>query len=198
MSGTYPTSPKFNNMSIKSFAPSRVSTAHSQKRQVRFTATHRWIIEGIYPPMTRAEFAPIFAFANKQLGQSGTFQFVLPVDSEALGAGGGTPLVNGASQTGSDVITDGWPNSTVILKAGDYIKFANHAKIYQVTADVTSDGSGNATIGIFPSLMESPAENSAVSYDDLEFTVSFSGDLQETQISQDGYSSFEVEFIEVA
>jgi hypothetical protein len=81
-----------------------------------------------------------------------------------LGAGGGTPLVNGASQTGSSIITDGWPDSTVVLKAGDLVQFASITLVYDVTADVTSDGSGNATIPISPNIFSggSPANNAAI------------------------------------
>jgi len=100
------------------------------------------------------------------------------------GAGGGTPLVNGASQTGASIITDGWPNSTAILKKGDIITFADvydvnprtyesngYLKQFVVTADVSSDVSGNATIAISPAITTSgarqnvdagPANNAAI------------------------------------
>lgn len=81
-----------------------------------------------------------------------------------LGAGGGTPLVNGADQTGSTIVTDGWPNSTMVLKAGDLITFAGVTLVYDVTADGTSDGSGNLTISINPPIFSggSPANNAAI------------------------------------
>ena len=67
-----------------------------------------------------------------------------------LGAAGGTPLVNGASQTGTSLITDGWPNSTAILKAGDLITGTTTTTVYEQTVDVSSDGSGNATLTLNP------------------------------------------------
>lgn len=78
----------------------------------------------------------------------------------ARGALGGTPLVNGADQTGISLVTDGWPNSTSVLKAGDFITVNDELKI--VTSDVTSDGSGNATIAIEPKIRVSPDDNSAI------------------------------------
>jgi len=89
------------------------------------------------------------------------------VFTHTVGAYGGTPLSNSAIvQTGSSIVTDGWTASVVgLLKAGDVITFAGVNEInpqsYQstgrlqqflVTADVTSDVSGNATILISPSI----------------------------------------------
>ncbi|MCK5132402.1 MAG: hypothetical protein KAR40_09670 [Candidatus Sabulitectum sp.] len=75
-----------------------------------------------------------------------------------------TPLVNGASQSGESLITDGWQASTAVLKAGDIITIADVNAInpqnrdltgsgvrqFTVTEDVTSDGAGNATLSIAP------------------------------------------------
>jgi hypothetical protein len=81
-----------------------------------------------------------------------------------------TPLVNGANQTGTSIITDGWNASTQVLNVGDIVQFAG---IYQVnpqnrqstgvlqpfviTAPVTSDGSGNATLPISPGIVTAGA-----------------------------------------
>lgn len=79
---------------------------------------------------------------------------------------GSTPLVNGADQTGANLITDGWAVSTLVLRRGDVFTVGNDVfavnprsrvstgqlRQFVVTADVTSDGSGNATIPISPSI----------------------------------------------
>lgn len=78
------------------------------------------------------------------------------------GVQGGSGTVNGANQTGSSIITNGWSNTiTNLLKVGDIITFAGVHRInpltrqstgdlrqFVVTANVSSDGSGNATIPI--------------------------------------------------
>jgi hypothetical protein len=92
------------------------------------------------------------------------------VISHTGGAGGGTPLIDGASQTGASLNTKGWPNSTAVLKAGDIITIADvnavhdvskvsygRVKQFVVTADVTSDGSGDAVVAISPSITTSGA-----------------------------------------
>ena len=80
------------------------------------------------------------------------------------GAGGGTPLVNGASQTGSSLVTDGWPNTTLVMKAGDVFKVAGLNALYRIRDDLTSDGSGDGTLTINPPVASgnSPANNAAL------------------------------------
>lgn len=105
---------------------------------------------------------------------------------------GGTPLVNGASQgitTGwastTSLITDGWTAAAASrLKAGDVFTIANVNAVnpmnknstgslmqFVVTADVSSDGSGNLTAVISPAIISAgpfqnvsaaPADNAAI------------------------------------
>lgn len=80
-------------------------------------------------------------------------------------ADGYGPFVNGAGQTGSELIIDGAsPNEDAYLRAGDYIQLgaASSARLHKVLADVATDDDGNATIDIWPSLRSSPADNSIV------------------------------------
>lgn len=107
------------------------------------------------------------------------------VASRTVGTQGGTPLVNGAAQTGASLITDGWTNSvTNVLRAGDIFTIANVFAVNPVTKQTTgrlqqfvvttstnSDGSGNATLAISPSIVATgttqnvtagPADNAAI------------------------------------
>jgi len=78
---------------------------------------------------------------------------------------GSTPLVNGANQSGNSLVTDGWANSTLVLKDGEIISVADVngvnpisysdygvRRTFTVVGDVTSDGSGNATIVVSPDI----------------------------------------------
>jgi hypothetical protein len=108
------------------------------------------------------------------------------VASRTVGAQGGTPLVNGASQTGATLACDGWSNSiTGVLKAGDIFTMAGVYAVnpvtkqstgrlqqFVVTADANSNGSGQiAALAISPSIVTSgttqtvtasPADNAAM------------------------------------
>ena len=124
-----------------------------------------WEFEASLKPMTRASAEEWISFMISLNGMQGTFLLGDPLGTTARGIGTGTPLVKGASQTGSSLITDGWTASqTGILKAGDYIQLGagSSSKLYKVLVDANSDGSGNATFDIFPSINTAVADNSAI------------------------------------
>lgn len=87
--------------------------------------------------------------------------------THTVGPLGGTPTVNGASQTGSSILTQAWTAAAASrLKEGDVVQFAGvfeintmnyqstgRLKDFVVTADVSSDGAGAATIPISPAII---------------------------------------------
>lgn len=108
------------------------------------------------------------------------------VKYHAKGTATGTPLVYGASQSGTSLSTDGWTGGvTNILKQGDIFTIAGVNSVnpvsyedtgdlqqFVVTADVDSNGAGSATIPISPSIAVAsgvyttvtakPADNAAI------------------------------------
>ena len=198
MSGAWPTSPGWKAQTLASFAPTLVSKSINGYRHSRQVAGQVWRLTAAYPPMFRAQFAPVTAFAAAQRGQFETFTVVPPEISVPQGnIVGSTPLVNGASQTGRLLITDGWANDTLVMKAGDLFKVATNDKVYMVTADGTSDGSGNLTLAIEPALVASPGNNDALTVTAVPFTMSMLSDIQEFRHSAGGFFTFEVDFEEV-
>jgi hypothetical protein len=172
MSGTFPGTPALEGIKMKSVTPTMVSFSHNLRRQARSLGSQLWYIEGNLPPMYRSEAAPIYAFLMAQRGQYETFNIVLPGLGSSRGVATGTPLVKGASQTGRSVLTDGWTaTQTNIVRAGDFIKFAGHNKVYMITADTNSNGFGEATITVEPALVASPADNAVVTVNNVPFTV---------------------------
>jgi hypothetical protein len=147
--------------------------------------------------MTRAQFAPIHAFVLKQRGQYESFQIIPPVVGVGLGSPAGTPLVNQADQTGRSLVTKGWSNSIAIFKAGDYLKISGNDKVYMVTADVSSNGSGEASIAIEPALVASPANDAAITHSSVPFTVALRSGVQEFATGTNGLFTFEIDFEEV-
>lgn len=120
-----------------------------------------WEADISLPPMKRAVAEYWISFLLKLNGSYGTFLLGDPNGATPRGVATGTPLVKGANQTGSDLITDGWTTSTTgILKAGDYIQIGNY--LHKVLDDVNSDSSGNATLTLFPDLRTSPADNTTI------------------------------------
>lgn len=198
MSGAFPTTPIANAIKIKNNQTTIVSTSISGRRQARQLQNQRWEMTVSFPPMTRANFAPIFAFINSQRGRKESFTYTPPIIDDALGTETGSVLVNGVHAVGDTTIAmDAFAGDGAgRFKAGDYIKFASHDKVYMVVSDVTSS-SNAATVTIEPPLTTALADNSAVTYDSVPFTVALKNDAQEFQIGQDAFFRYELDFIEV-
>jgi hypothetical protein len=127
-------------------------------------------------------------YARGQMGTAVGFDWYMDQNCNTHTTGtfttGSTPLVKGAAQTGSSLITDGWANSTAVILKGDVFTIANvnhvnpqslastgTAQQFVATANGTSDGSGNLTVSISPSITTgtgfqtvdaSPADNAAI------------------------------------
>jgi len=197
MSGTFPTSPKFQSLAVSSNQSTFVSRSISGRRQSRQIGGQYWRLRASFPPMTRAQFAPIYAFVIAQRGRYESFSVIPAVISTGQGSPAGTPLVNGADQTGRSLVTNGWSNSIAIFKAGDYLKIAGNDKVYMVTADVSSNGSGEASIAIEPALVASPANDAAITHSSVPFTVALRAGVQEFATGTTGLFQFEIDMEEV-
>ena len=93
------------------------------------------------------------------------------IQSQTVGAYAGSGVVNGAGQTGSTLITNGWTASiTGLLNVGDVFTITGVNTVnpqnrvttgqlqnFVVTATANSDGSGNSTISIYPAITTSGA-----------------------------------------
>lgn len=116
------------------------------------------------PLVSRDRAMPWITFVKKLKGKTGTFLFGDPLGATPLGVATGTPLVKGGSQSGNQLVTDGWtPSVTGILKAGDYIQHGtgNDARLYMNLTDADSDSGGNATLDLWPDIRgdKVPADN---------------------------------------
>ena len=138
------------------------------KQQVYQYPGQRWEADIALPPIERLDAEQWVSFLMKLYGQKGTFLLGDPLGGTARGSASsapGTPVVNGASQTGGTLAIDGLPASaTGYLKAGDYIQLgsAATAQLYKVLNDEDSNGSGEATLDIWPNLRSSPSDGSTV------------------------------------
>ena len=198
MSGSFPSSPEPSSINIKSNQTTMVSVSISGRRQARQLQNQRWSMEVGFPPMTRSEFAPIMAFIVSQRGKKESFQFTPVIVDDALGVETGTVLVNGAHTVGDTTIAmDAFAaDGSGRFKAGDFIKFGGHNKVYMVVSDVTSSCNA-ATVTIEPPLTTALSDNDTVVYDSVPFTVALSNDIQEFGIPSDAFFRYEMKFIEV-
>lgn len=78
-----------------------------------------------------------------------------------FGVGTGTPLVNGANQTGNSLVIDGATFSVANwLLAGTHFEVNGEYKI--LTENATTNGSGQTTLYFEPPLRESPPDNTPI------------------------------------
>lgn len=169
MAITYPLNmPSSGIKSVRITPISVVSESRSPftlAQQVQEHQGQLWQAEILLKPMKRANAEEWISFLLKLNGKRGTFLLGDPAGTTPRGLATGTPLVNGAGQTGNSLVTDGWTASqTNILRAGDYIQLGtgSSARLYKNLEDVNSDGGGNATLTIWPNLRSSPGDNSAI------------------------------------
>ena len=163
---TFPASIGVSSINIRAKTVVGVSSSpFTGQQQVYKHQGQWWEAEVSLPPMKRDEAEQVVAFLIKMNGQYGTFLMGDFLSTAPRGIGTGTPLVNGASQAGDELVTDGWTVSTTgILKAGDWIQLgsASTSTLHKVLDDVTSDASGNATLNIFPNLRSAPDDNAII------------------------------------
>jgi hypothetical protein len=199
MSGTFPSSPKPRDVTISSNQNTIVSTTVSGRRQARQIDGQRFRLTLRFPVMTRAEFAPILAFIMKQRSQIESFQYTPPTVDDALGSASTVILTNGAVSAGATSCNiDGMTVSqSGVLKAGDFFRFTGQEKVYMCVSDVSSNGSGAGTLTFEPPLRTAVSDNTIIIYDDVDFTVGLTGDIQEFTIGTENYFQYEIDLIEV-
>lgn len=130
-----------------------------------------WEFSGSMPTMVRENAAIYSSFLMSLRGIVGTFLMPIPDSKNPLGSWGGTPVVDGGSQTGDTLAIRGLPLSqTGCAKAGDFIQIGtgNNTRLYRVVEDADSDGSGDMTVTIVPRLRESPADGETVVYQNAQ------------------------------
>lgn len=77
-----------------------------------------------------------------------------------------TGAVNGGSQAGTSLITDGWAPSVVIGVAGDVflVLIGSAWQMFRLRTAATANGSGQATLAIDAPLKGSPSDNALVTF----------------------------------
>jgi len=110
--------------------------------------------------MDRASAEEWLAFLLALRGKFGTFLMGDPAGATPRGTWAGTPLVNGASQTGLTLAVDGFSVGAT-GKKGDWFQLGSgsSSRLYKLTEDFTANGAGQATLDFWPRLRSSPADN---------------------------------------
>jgi hypothetical protein len=111
------------------------------------------------------------------------------------GAFGGTPVVNGASQTGHSITVSGASNTiTNWIRTGDWFTIGSELKM--CTESANSDGSGNVTIAFRPRIRTSPANGSSVETTAPTGRFVIVSPTLEWSLDPEGVSETSIEFVE--
>jgi hypothetical protein len=193
MAGAFPiSSAKIESLGIKSIQNTIISKTVSGKKLARQIDGQRWGFTARIITAKRSDvYGELMAFIVKQRSGKENFTIIPPEVEDARGTASGTP--NGTASAGATSITLGG-TGTGTLKAGDFIKFANHDKIYMVVADQSDISTGSLTIE--PPLTTA-VSSSDIQYDNIPFTVHLTNDIQEFGVvgaDKDGNALYQFEF----
>ena len=182
MSGAFPiSSSAFSTMGIKSIQNTIISKSDSGKKLARQIDGQRFAFTAKIIVGKRSDiYGELMAFIMKQRSRKENFTIIPPEIEDARGNETGTVLVNGVHAVGDTTIAmDAFASDGAgRFKAGDFLKFASHDKVYMVVSDVTSS-SNAATVTIEPPLTTALADDSVVTYDNVPFTVHLTNDVQD-------------------
>ena len=193
MSGAFPISnAKFESLGIKSIQNTIISKSQSGKKLARQIDGQRFGFTARIITAKRSDvYGELMAFIIKQRSGKENFTIVPPEVEDARGTASGTP--HGTASAGATSITLGG-TGTGTLKAGDFIKFASHDKIYMVVADQSDISTGSLTIE--PPLTTA-VSSSDITYDNVPFTVHLTNDMQEFGVvgaDNNGNALYQFEF----
>lgn len=151
------TKPTQTEWSIVSNARQFVSPLTGAIQTIQRTG-NRWSVTLTYENLFDSERAVMQGFLSQLTATANNF-FLEDHSYTRRADGTGTPLVNGASQTGNQIITDGWSSGTYAMRIGDF--FEVNGELKMAVADSTISA-GAATIDFVPELRASPSDNAAI------------------------------------
>ena len=151
-------------------------------------------IEVALPPLFRDDAEEFNAFLFKLRGRFGTFLIGDPNGVNPRGSWGGTPVIDGAGQTGDELHITGLPPSVVnVGRTGDYIQLGTgaNARLYKLLENASSNAAGEATLLLAPNLRTSPENGSEVIYQNAKGVFRLGENLQGFKINDNSIYSLQ-------
>jgi len=212
----------FKEVTIRSVSPSVTSVAVSGQRQTKSFGSQFWQIQAEYASLTREQFNTVMGFLNKQRGSLFQFQVIIPQISDSGGSFSRAaevfpdralvPLtVSTARFIGQNLITLNTPSTGITrtqiistggdvnkyLITGDFIRFDNHSKVYQIIEDVAaSSTSRTSAFSIYPNLYTNVPSGTPTYIYRVPFEVFNQNDSQEYMYSTGDNNSISLDLHE--
>lgn len=163
---TYPlTAPAISGLGPQDFSLIEVNvigetdSPFTLSQQLQQWPGQMWELELTMPPLLTTEAEQWIAFLGSLFGKFGTFLMGDYNRPTPQGSFAGTPMINGVNASGSNQLNV--RGGTVSIAnwgvAGDYIQITGASgiqRIHKLLQSAATNGSGDATLEIFPSLRE--------------------------------------------
>jgi len=153
--------------------------------QVHAYTGQSWQADVTLPSVRRDLAEDWVAWLISLKGQLGTFYLGDPNAATPRGSArdSDTILVNGAVSSGNTISIDSAPASqTDYLKAGDYLQVGT--QLFKVLTSVDTNGSGEATIDVWPDVRTSISDDAAVTVQDTKGLFRLSSNEQTFSINE--------------
>jgi hypothetical protein len=202
---TFPSDPSFESINFKINTP-LIKTQTNSGKITRVAMGHQYYSFTVnYPNLTARELGTVSGFISLTLGGYSAFQIVLPelsyTKSENPSDSGLTFTTSATTSSGSLSVAYSVSGSSTANKeffaAGDFIKFSNHDKVYQVTQTTSTNGSSVGTLVIGGALINDVPSGSTITRNAVPFTVILDSDAQEFDTGMGGISSLKLDMREV-
>lgn len=157
--------------------------------QVHAYTGKAWQADISLPAMKRSDAEQWVAWLISLKGQLGTFYLGDPLATTPLGSARNSDgiLVDGAVSSGDTIDIDGAPTSqTDYLKAGDYLQIGTGTsrQLFKVLADVDTDGTGSATVDVWPNVRTTIADNASVTVESTQGVFRLASNEQAYSINE--------------
>lgn len=188
----------FTSMEIRNNTPTIISTSISGLENRTQVATQYWSFTANFNNIEDSQRRQIMGFLMSKRGSFNAFTIALP---EPFKDSSGTYLTSPISSitvgaAGATTITaTGVSSNALILRAGDFIKFGNHNKVYMVTANATSVGT-TVNINIWPAVRTSVV-GSSLTHKNVEMYVRCSQDQISFNSDPKLLTTMDLDFVEV-
>lgn len=187
----------FTNINLQSNLPTLITKSISGREERAQVSSQYWSFSASFSNLSDAERRQLMGFIMSKRGSYSSFTIELPSSyNDSSGSYSGTVTTSTATAGALSFTGTVSSNNTLIFKAGDLIKFAGHDKVYMITGDVTSNGSGAITASVFPAI-KTTSNAVVVTYTDVPMTVRFGSDQLGFSADTSEYGSFDIDFIEV-
>lgn len=202
---TFPASPEFESINFTIETP-MLKTQTNSGKLTRVAMGHQFYRFTVkYPQITARELGTVNGFISLVLGGYSAFNIVLPQLSYTKSLNpsdsGITITTNATTSSGSVGISYAVGGSGTANKeyfaAGDFVKFSNHSKVYQVTASSTTDGSGVGAMVVGGALVSDIPSGTTITRNAVPFTCVLESEAQEFDTGAGGISSLSLDMREV-